>query len=165
MGLTEVSYVHCMYRLLLPVSWLVVGIVCFCMSRPWFSQRGELFCLSPRQSTQCVLMNITNLLFRTHCSASISRSLPQPHRTLSLFTKRRYATQRDGESSSLLSQSLDTKQRVPPRGDSVGPFQLGLAQSSLRKGEKVQSWSQLSTGGKGVTSFITLWYNVLMKRK
>ncbi|KAF9459428.1 TIM21-domain-containing protein [Collybia nuda] len=96
-------------------------------------------------------MNITNFLFRTHAQrppVSLSRSLPKPHRTFSPFAKRRYATHRDGESSSLLSQSLDTKQRPIPRGDSVGPFQLGLAQSSLRKGEKLQSWSQLSTSGK-----------------
>ncbi|KAG6910580.1 hypothetical protein DXG01_009531 [Tephrocybe rancida] len=35
-----------------------------------------------------------------------------------------------------------------PRADTVGPFQLGLAQSSLRKGEQVKKWSELSTGGK-----------------
>ena len=51
--------------------------------------------------------------------------------------------------SQLLSESLDTKQRSEEKHDHVGPFQLGLSPSSLRKGEKVQKWSELSTGGKG----------------
>ncbi|KIJ68678.1 hypothetical protein HYDPIDRAFT_173342 [Hydnomerulius pinastri MD-312] len=34
------------------------------------------------------------------------------------------------------------------REDSVGPFQLGISQGSLKRGEKVKKWSELSTGGK-----------------
>ncbi|RDB29657.1 Mitochondrial import inner membrane translocase subunit tim21 [Hypsizygus marmoreus] len=93
-------------------------------------------------------MNIANLLFRTECSTVLSRSLSKHHRAFLPVSKRKYATHRDAESSSLLSQSLDTRQRAVPTRDSVGPFQLGLAQSSLKRGEKVKKWSELSTGGK-----------------
>ena len=65
---------------------------------------------------------------------------------------RTYATYRSmdfGERSKLLADSLDTKQRSETKQDHVGPFQLGLPPSALRKGEKVQKWSELSTGGKG----------------
>ncbi|KAH7927361.1 hypothetical protein BV22DRAFT_974095, partial [Leucogyrophana mollusca] len=40
--------------------------------------------------------------------------------------------------------------RATQRDDSVGPFQLGLSQASLNRGEKVKKWSELSTGGKVV---------------
>ena len=93
-------------------------------------------------------MNIPNL-FRP-CSCALSRSFSVRQRSVHV-SRRWYATYRDTEPS-VLSQSLDTKQRTVPSGDSVGPFRLGLAQSSLRKDEKVLKWSELSTGGKG-TSF------------
>ncbi|KAF8168263.1 TIM21-domain-containing protein [Crassisporium funariophilum] len=54
-----------------------------------------------------------------------------------------------GERSQLLSESLDTRRRSSePKHDNVGPFQLGLSPSALRKGEKVPKWAELSTGGK-----------------
>lgn len=96
-------------------------------------------------------MNIASLLLRTQSSSILSRSLSKRLRT-SIILKNAYATHPDTEKSSLLSQSLDTKQRASaPRADSVGPFQLGLGQSSLKKGEKVHKWSELSTGGKGMS--------------
>jgi len=62
---------------------------------------------------------------------------------------RKYATHRDPLPSSLLTSALDQKQRGPQRDESVGPFQLGM-QPSIRHGEKVKKWSELSTGGKGI---------------
>ena len=80
------------------------------------------------------------------------RSLSRPLVALA-FPSRRYATRRDNldfsEPGSLLSHSLDTN-RSEAKHDTVGPFQLGLSQAALRKGEKVPKWSELSTGGKGV---------------
>ena len=56
--------------------------------------------------------------------------------------------------SSLLTSALDQKQRTshPSREDSVGPFQLGISQAALRRGEKAKKWSELSVGGKGKSS-------------
>ena len=97
-------------------------------------------------------MNVTNnlrALMRTRClgRSSCSRAI------FSVAEARRsYATYRGmdfGDRSQHLSQSLDTKQRSEAKQDHVGPFQLGLLPSALRKGEKVQKWSELSTGGKG----------------
>ena len=96
-------------------------------------------------------MNVTNLriltqtrcLSRLSCSRAIFRVVA---------ARRTYATYRGmdfGERSQLLAESLDTKQRSEAKQDHVGPFQLGLSPSALRKGEKVQKWSELSTGGKG----------------
>jgi import inner membrane translocase subunit TIM21 len=73
-----------------------------------------------------------------------------------LKCSRYYATHRDTptyvqpgvSSSSLLSQALDQKQRGVRREDSVGPFQLGLSQSSLDEGT-TKKWSELSPKGKG----------------
>jgi hypothetical protein len=67
-----------------------------------------------------------------------------------------YATRRDTPPhaqsgvgpSSLLSQALDQKQRGSRREDSVGPFQLGLSQSSFGEGT-TKKWSELSPKGKG----------------
>lgn len=96
------------------------------------------------------------------CPTTFSRSLPRrPHRTLTQIIltahRRKYATHNQSQFDSTpggpssLSASLDTKDRVGGRGsnDTVGPFQLGLSQASLRKQEKVPKWSELSTGGKG----------------
>ncbi|GLB36445.1 putative TIM21 [Lyophyllum shimeji] len=94
-------------------------------------------------------MSIPSCLFRARHSTIFTRSWLKHPRTLPLCG-RKYATHRDTDAtqSSQLSHSLDTKQRAVPRGDSVGPFHLGLAQSSLKKGERVKKWSELSTGGK-----------------
>lgn len=93
-------------------------------------------------------MSILNL-FRP-CGCAVSRSFSIRQRGFHV-SGGKYATYHDTESPAL-SQSLDTKQRtVPNSGDSVGPFRLGLAQSSLRKDEKVLKWSELSTGGKGTS--------------
>ena len=51
-------------------------------------------------------------------------------------------------SSSLLSQALNQKQRTLRREDSVGPFQLGLSQPSYDDGSS-KKWSELSPKGKG----------------
>ncbi|KAG5715256.1 histone H3.2 [Termitomyces sp. T112] len=92
-------------------------------------------------------MRYPGVLGLAHRSPLLARSLSR--RPCFVFTKRKYATHREiGETSFPLSQSLDTRQRTIPRSDTVGPFQLGLAQSSLKKGERVQKWSELSTGGK-----------------
>ena len=96
-------------------------------------------------------MNVTHLrvltqtrcLHRLSCSRAVFRVAS---------ARRLYATYRSmdfGERSKLLSESLDTKQQSEAKEDHVGPFQLGLPPSALQKGEKVQKWSELSTGGKG----------------
>ena len=96
-------------------------------------------------------MNVTNLrvltqtrcLSRLSCSRAIFRVVA---------ARKTYATYRGmdfGERSQLLSESLDTRQRSEAKRDHVGPFPLGLSPSTLRNGEKVQKWSELSTGGKG----------------
>jgi mitochondrial import inner membrane translocase subunit TIM21 len=96
-------------------------------------------------------MNVTHLrvLTQTRCVHLLSCS----RATFRVVAARRtYATYRSmdfGERSKLLSESLDTKQRSEVKQDHVGPFQLGIPASALRKGEKVQKWSELSTGGKG----------------
>ncbi|KAF5377519.1 hypothetical protein D9615_005136 [Tricholomella constricta] len=92
-------------------------------------------------------MNISSSLLRVYRPTASPRSWSESPRLIAL-SKRKYATYKDTDTLSPLSQSLDTKRRAVPRGDTVGPFQLGLAQSSLRKGERVQKWSELSTGGK-----------------
>jgi import inner membrane translocase subunit TIM21 len=51
--------------------------------------------------------------------------------------------------SQLLNDSPGKRQRSELKHDTVGPFQLGLSPSALRKGEKILKWSELSTGGKG----------------
>ena len=99
-------------------------------------------------------MSVTNLrvlglLAQTRCLSPLSCS-----RVIFrvVKAKRTYATYRGmdfGERSQLLAESLDTRQRSEAKQDHVGPFQLGLSPSALRKGEKVQKWSELSTGGKG----------------
>lgn len=91
-------------------------------------------------------------LYRWSQTTNNLRSLSRPLVALT-FPLRRYATRRDNldfsEQGSLLSHSLDTN-RSEAKHDTVGPFQLGLSQTALRKGEKVPKWSELSTGGKGV---------------
>jgi len=65
------------------------------------------------------------------------------------ITFRTYASGQ-GTPSSLLSSALDQKQRTShsSREDSVGPFQLGISQAALKRGEKAKRWSELSVGGK-----------------
>ncbi len=79
------------------------------------------------------------------------------HKRRTLITiYRQYATHREApsnthprvDSSSLLSQALDQKQRRFRKEDSVGPFQLGLSQSSYGDGSS-KKWSELSPKGKG----------------
>lgn len=103
-------------------------------------------------------MSLPTLLLRTHsqCTTNLSRLLAHPHRA-STFVSRKYATHRDQGHSSLLSQSLDTKEQLGSKSDSVGPFQLGLS-ASARSGEKVKKWSELSTGGKGAWSSLLGWF-------
>lgn len=93
--------------------------------------------------TSLRLWTQTRRLTRLSCS----------HAVFSVVAARRtYSTHRSmdfGERSQLLSESLDTKRQSEAKHDHVGPFQLGLSPSALQKGEKVQKWSELSTGGKG----------------
>ena len=92
-------------------------------------------------------MNVTHLrvltqmrcLHRLSCSRAMFRVVA---------ARRTYATYRNMDFGER-SQLLDTKQQSETKHDHVGPFQLGLPPSALRKGEKVQKWSELSTGGKG----------------
>ncbi|KAI0307941.1 TIM21-domain-containing protein [Multifurca ochricompacta] len=74
------------------------------------------------------------------------------------FSYRHYATTNRGSlsytqpnmgSSSLLSQALDQKQRGSKREDSVGPFQLGLSQTSFENGTE-KKWTELSPKGKAI---------------
>lgn len=99
-------------------------------------------------------MNVRRLhsvLLRPHSrpSACFTRTKP---RVVILQGCRNFATHRDPLPSSLLTSALDQKQRGSQRDESVGPFQLGV-QPSLRHGEKVKKWSELSTGGKGVYNY------------
>lgn len=82
------------------------------------------------------------------------------HKKRALLTiYRQYATHREEHShthpgvnsSSLLSQALNQKQRRLRREDSVGPFQLGLSQPSYDDGSS-KKWSELSPKGKGQSS-------------
>ncbi|KAF8559344.1 hypothetical protein OG21DRAFT_1561708 [Imleria badia] len=93
--------------------------------------------------------------------ARLSRPLrcaqPQCKSALSLITddirwvtSRRYASGHSAQSS-LLTSALDQKQRTSfrsSREDSVGPFQLGISQAALKRGEKAKKWSELGVGGK-----------------
>lgn len=96
-------------------------------------------------------MSVTSLRLWTQ-TRYLSR-LSCSHTRFSVVAARRtYVTHRGmdfGERSQLLSESLDSKQQSEAKHDHVGPFQLGLSPSALRKGEKVQKWSELSAGGKG----------------
>ena len=51
--------------------------------------------------------------------------------------------------ASLLSNTLDQKQRAARREDSAGPFQLGITPP---RGDEApeKKWSELSVGGKGM---------------
>jgi len=97
-------------------------------------------------------MSITSLRLWAHmrCSSHL------PHIPAKVFISQpshTYVTYRGmdfGDSKSqLLNDSPDKRQRSEPKHDTVGPFQLGLSPSALRKGEKIPKWSELSTGGKG----------------
>ena len=96
-------------------------------------------------------MNICRLhtvLFRPHSRSFACLMRPRSRSTV-IQGRRRYATHRDSLPSSLLTSALDQKQRGAQRDESVGPFQLDI-QPSIRRGEKVKKWSELSTGGKGM---------------
>jgi import inner membrane translocase subunit TIM21 len=96
-------------------------------------------------------MNVTNLriLTQTRCLGSLSCFRATFRVVAARSTYATYRSMDFGERSQLLAESLDTKQRSEAKQDHAGPFQLGLSPSALRKGEKVQKWSELSTGGKG----------------
>ncbi|KIM67042.1 hypothetical protein SCLCIDRAFT_1210510 [Scleroderma citrinum Foug A] len=63
---------------------------------------------------------------------------------------RRYSTGRNIPPSSLLTSALNQKQHSAnlQREESVGPFQLGISQANLQRGERTKRWSDLSTAGK-----------------
>lgn len=69
---------------------------------------------------------------------------------LSLIS-RTYTSGHGGTPSSLLTSALNQKQATSrlSKEDSVGPFQLGISQATLRRGERAKKWSELSVGGKG----------------
>jgi import inner membrane translocase subunit TIM21 len=85
----------------------------------------------------------------TRCMGHLWR-LSQSSAPFSAVQCRRYATHR-GTGAPAFSHPLDTQQTGPsiPVRDTVGPFQLGISQDSLRRGEKVKNWSELSARGKG----------------
>ncbi|TFK76807.1 hypothetical protein BDN72DRAFT_10560 [Pluteus cervinus] len=96
---------------------------------------------------------LANLLVRSHLPC-IQISYGPVHNLCIQINRtgiRTYATHRDANSPSL-SQSLDTRQHAYQHADNVGPFQLGVSQSSLRNNEKVPKWSELSTSGKVMRS-------------
>lgn len=106
-------------------------------------------------------MSSLRLWTQTRCSARLLRITSKSALTFVVHPKRNYATPNSmdfGEKSQLLSESMDSKQRSrsEPRHDNLGPFQLGLSQSALRKGEPVKKWSELSTGGKGAQLTCTI---------
>ena len=112
---------------------------------------------------------------RVILGGSLSSPLCMHKRHAFLTIHRQYATHREGtthahprvNSSSLLSQALNQKQRTLRREDSVGPFQLGLSQPSY---DEVSSkkWSELSPKGKGQSSkhliMVTLFRMILAMR-
>lgn len=93
-------------------------------------------------------MNVLRLWFPTRCSVRVHQCARAGS------ARRKYATHHNmdfGGKSKLLSE-LESKQRSSDaKHDTVGPFQLGLSQSALRKGEKPRKWSELSTSGKGTS--------------
>jgi hypothetical protein len=89
-----------------------------------------------------------NLLLGAQCRRSVFSPWPLRQCLQRRQTGRLYATHH-GLNSSTLSQSLDTKSRPYRPRESVGPFQLGISQSTFENGEKVKKWSELSTVGKG----------------
>ncbi|THH18103.1 hypothetical protein EW146_g2830 [Bondarzewia mesenterica] len=121
------------------------------------------------RSIQCTL-DFIRIEFGRHLPIT-TLGLGGPHRSIIARAPRRatvssiaifnssrtYATHRDHDPSSLLSRALDQKQRAAGKRDSVGPFQLGLAQPRFGE-EKVKKWSELSTGGKGAFDFSVSCY-------
>lgn len=61
-----------------------------------------------------------------------------------------YATHHDTPSSSLLSQTLDQRQRATgsSQPDNVGPFTLGMTQPAMGVEQPMKKWSELDTKGK-----------------
>ncbi|KAG8220038.1 TIM21-domain-containing protein [Butyriboletus roseoflavus] len=82
--------------------------------------------------------------------ARLSRPLCCAQPARSRWVTSRTYTSGQSTPSSLLTSALDQKQRTShsSREDSVGPFQLGISQAALRRGEKAKKWSELSVGGK-----------------
>lgn len=73
------------------------------------------------------------------------------------FGRRRgYATPRHTNSSPLLSQALDQKQRAREHDlrESIGPIPMGMARPNINHGEKVKKWNELSTGGKCTSNIL-----------
>lgn len=95
-------------------------------------------------------MNVRRLqtILRSSSKFVVCSTRPTPR---SVITQgcRTYATHQDPIPSSLLSSSLDQKPSRSRGHDSAGPFQLGV-QPSMRSGEKVKKWAELSPGGKGM---------------
>jgi hypothetical protein len=103
-----------------------------------------------------MLTNTPIHVFLWNTGVHQARLSPPARQSLTSFSRiihlnlRTFATHRDPIPSSLLTNALDQKQRSAQREDSVGPFQLGLIQPTLRSGEKPPAkWSELSTSGKG----------------
>ncbi|KAH7915113.1 TIM21-domain-containing protein [Hygrophoropsis aurantiaca] len=94
-------------------------------------------------------LRLEAFIVRNRARSSVN-NFASPRPRLSLVYSRTYASHRDATPSSLLSSALDQKHRSARRDDSVGPFQLGVSQASLNKGEKIKKWSELSTSGKVV---------------
>lgn len=108
-------------------------------------------------------VRLVTVLCRSHQGLSACTTRHKPSSTFLQFP-RRFATHRDPLPSSLLTSTLDQKQRgnIQGQNDSVGPFALGV-QPSLRHGEKVKKWSELSTGGKGMCNAYLPIYVLTLK--
>ena len=65
------------------------------------------------------------------------------------------ATHHDTPASSLLSQTLDQRQRMSKanQADNVGPFTLGMVQQPMGVNDQpLKKWKDLDTKGKGTTT-------------
>ena len=110
----------------------------------------------------------TRLSRPLRCVSPLCRSTPSPPTTNVLFLLRTYTNIHHSTPSSLLTSALDQKQRASGREDSVGPFQLGISQAALRRGEKAKKWSELTVGGKRKSCLtervLILWLMVIVIR-
>jgi len=98
-------------------------------------------------------LHSARLLIGRHNIALLCRHAPPTYARHANIARllRAYATHRDpSHTSSLLSQTLDSRQAGARQRDSVGPFQLGLIPPTPRDGGSAKKWSELSTGGKVV---------------
>lgn len=101
--------------------------------------------LQPLAQTQCI--NFSKLLISRSPGCNVCIRHPKSSRS--------YATHGSinmdfGSTDSSLLKKTTSSRPSEHKHDHVGPFQLGLSPASLRQGEKIPKWSELSTSGKGI---------------